>query len=372
MHNPGASALESATIASLIVDYARFQDLLALSASCKALNAPAEKVLYRAFSVSDPNKAYRICQTLSSNSHLAQHVRYFALLYRQSRNTSMSWAAPLPIQFWRAVHHALNSMTRLESLVMSDPSGLPRGDSYTWVLPAEADFRLRELRIQMPWDEDSAAFVARQRHLHSLQSTEISDAYVFPVANPLDRSEPLLPLLEILDAPFRVARQFLDSPLTHLQVFPDIVDSEDCDTLEFISHLWRVRKTLRSLCIHDMHEPRVVEVLRLAARNCPSILYIGILPLPPVSRTAIHASLFSFPKLAMLEIDLGAWNPAAQAPMQKALATELHTYCPALRVLIIWLNNHRFVWRLQYDTGTPQWVGRVESAGGGAGWRHVP
>jgi len=60
--------------------------------------------------------------------------------------------------------------------------------------------------------------------------------------------------------------------------------------------------------------------------------------------------------------------PLPTGALQRILVTELHTFCPSLRVVSLWLSSRRFVWR--HDTETDVWEGQIDQRGFN-GWKSV-
>ncbi|KAI0051498.1 hypothetical protein FA95DRAFT_1534686 [Auriscalpium vulgare] len=369
MTSPGHAVASDVTLVSLIIEHASAHDLPALCRASKSLNAPAERALYKALTFYEPHTAGQVCRVLAHAPRLAQLVRAFSIVARYSRVRLP--AGDLPNTWWQNVAHALRGMSALESLVLANLAG---PTPYGWVLPAAPVFQLREARILFPWTADADAFVMHQRALRFLHVVDIAPGLDVPgvqeQAALADAPDVLLPALEIIDVPVRIATQFLGSPLTHIQVIPDAESlSSSGDVMAFMSHLWRVRETLRSLAVHDAPEYRSAEIVLQVAQHCPGLQYLGVLALPPASRSTLHTHLMGLPKLVILELEVSRWSPAPSLPMQRALATELQTYCSSLRIMIFWLHSHRFVFHLNQDTGV--WVGRADPGPGGPSWRYL-
>lgn len=70
----------------------------------------------------------------------------------------------------------------------------------------------------------------------------------------------------------------------------------------------------------------------------------------------------------MLEFELSTWMPLPTGALQRILVTELHTFCPSLRAVSLWLSSRRFVWR--HDADTDAWEGQIDQRGL-SGWRSV-
>ncbi|KAH9030015.1 hypothetical protein EDB84DRAFT_1495547 [Lactarius hengduanensis] len=229
----------------------------------------------------------------------------------------------------RRLYHS--PLPRLDALAID-----ARGMRLSWVLPLAPSFRLRDLRLCFPLEAQAAAFVRTQTALRTLLTTaEVADPDPIPEPDTMD-----LPFLSTVECPLRLAHALVRSPLlTHLQ-------------------------TLRSLSLYDVPEALTVD-------HCPQLRYLGVLPLPAgpyapsPSRTAVHEALTRFEALVMLEFELGTWMPLPTGALQRILVTELHTFCPSLRTVSLWLSSRRFVWH--HNTDTDVWRGRSTSAGSVAG-----
>ena len=88
----------------------------------------------------------------------------------------------------------------------------------------------------------------------------------------------------------------------------------------------------------------------------------------PPQRIAVHEALTCFEALVMLEFEISTWTPLPTGALQRILVTELHTFCPSLRTVSLWLSSRRFVWRHNADTDV--WEGQVDQRGL-SGWKSV-
>ena len=82
----------------------------------------------------------------------------------------------------------------------------------------------------------------------------------------------------------------------------------------------------------------------------------------------MHEALTRFEALVMLEFEISTWTPLPTGALQRILVTELHTFCPSLRTVSLWLSSRRFVWRHNADTDV--WEGQVDQRGL-SGWKSV-
>ena len=296
--SPVALALNEPVIISSITSHARVTDLPSLCLTTKSLYSSATQRLYNSLILTNPSTAFLACETLACTPSLATHVRGLVL-------------GPGPPRVWPALQRALEILPLLEVFAID-----ARGVRLSWVLPLAPSFRLRDLRLCIPWDAQVAAFVRTQTTLRALWVLELAEDYspssqpaLAPAssksrhggaadavevahtraefADPAPVPETLdLPLLATVECPLRLAHAFARSPLTHLQVLGDSgadarAPGRDAHLLRLIPRLACADKTLRSLSLYDVPEARTADVLALAAHHCPQLRYLGVLPLPP-------------------------------------------------------------------------------------------
>jgi hypothetical protein len=290
--SPAALALNHPVIISSITSHARVSDLPSLCLTTKSFYSSATQRLYNSLILTNPSTAFLACETLARTPGLATHVRGLVL-------------GPGPPRVWQALQRALEALPLLEVFAID-----ARGTRLSWVLPLAPSFRLRDLRLCIPWDAQVAAFVRSQTTLRALWVLELAEDYspssqpalapassgsrhadAVEVAAESTNPEPVpetldLPLLATVECPLRLAHTFARSPLTHLQVLGDSgadarAPGRDPHLLRLIPRLARANKTLRSLSLYDVPEACTVDILALAAHHCPQLRYLGVLPLPP-------------------------------------------------------------------------------------------
>ncbi|KAH8994105.1 hypothetical protein EDB86DRAFT_2805224 [Lactarius hatsudake] len=347
--SPAALALSDPVVVSIIASHARVTDLPSLCLTTKSFHSSATRRLYHSLVLANPSTALLACETLACTPALATHVRGLVL-------------GPGPPRVWQALQRALEALPRLDALAID-----ARGMRLSWVLPLAPSFRLRDLRLCFPLEAQAAAFVAHP-------TTEVAGPDRMPEPEPEPEPDTMdLPFLSTVECPLRLAHALVRSPLTHLQVLGDSgadarATGRDAHLLHLIPRLACAHKTLRSLSLYDVPEARTADVVALAAQHCPQLRYLGILPLPAGPRTAVHEALTCFEALVMLEFELGTWMPLPTGGLQRILVTELHTFCPSLRTVSLWLSSRRFVWRRNTDTDV--WEGQVDQRGL-SGWKSV-
>ena len=297
--SPAALALNHPVVISFITSHARVSDLPSLCLTTKSFHLSATRRLYHSLILTNPSTAILACETLARTPGLATHVR--GLVLGQG-----------PPHVWQALQRALEVLPRLEAFAID-----ARGIRLSWVLPVAPSFRLRDLRLCIPWDAQVAAFVRTQTTLRALWVLEVAEdcrpsvasakargtaEEVAPPSNAtttaevagLDKSSDEtsldLPLLNTTECPLSLAHQFVHSPLTHLQVLGDsgpvtgaqrgALMDRDALLLRLIPRLACAHKTLRSLSLYDVPEARTIDVVALAAEHCPQLRYLGTLSLP--------------------------------------------------------------------------------------------
>ncbi|KAH9015734.1 hypothetical protein EDB83DRAFT_2232641 [Lactarius deliciosus] len=354
--SPATLALSDPVVVSIITSNACVTDLPSLCLTTKSFHSSATRRMYHSLVLANPSAALLACETLARTPGLATHVRGLVL-------------GPGPPRVWQALQRALDALPRLDALAID-----ARGMRLSWVLPLAPSFRLRDLRLCFPLEAQAAAFMRTQTALRTLlvahPTAEVADPDTMPEPEP-DTMD--LPFLSTVECPLRLAHALVRSPLTHLQVLGDSgadarATGRDAHLLHLIPRLACARKTLRSLSLYDVPEARTADVVALAAQHCPQLRYLGILPLPAGPRTAVHEALTCFEALVMLEFELGTWMPLPTGALQRILVTELHTFCPSLRTVSLWLSSRRFVWR--HNTDTDVWEGQVDQRGL-SGWKSV-
>ncbi|GLB45335.1 hypothetical protein LshimejAT787_2100950 [Lyophyllum shimeji] len=315
-------------------------DLAALCRTCKAFQREAEVRLYDALYLSDPARAHLACTTVSANERLALLVRTFCFTVETRR--------PLTHSFWLVVKHALDQMHNLEHLVLYD-STFANG----WVLePTQIRFQLRDAKLRFMWDAQLVAFLEGQRKLQSLHTFDRLDD-----TNRVPPAPGSLPLLRNFDGTLMVGMQLLDSPLTHLQM---MVDREMLPSLAgLLPRLRSVHKTLRSLSLLDVPEDLVAETSAILASVCPNLVYLGLIPLPPIHRHDFYHSLLKMHSLRCIQLDVLAWSPHPNIHAQRAIAIEMRVYCPSIHHVVFWIGQTRFRW--QFVDDAQEWHSHVDT-----------
>jgi len=290
----------------------------------------------------NPTIAFKACQSIADTERLGLYVRDFYIYQESSRR---GHNMTLPLHFWQAVQAAFAKMHNLELLYIHDPAGVN-----TFILDStRIKFQLRHAQLRLDWDQHIVDFLSTQRRLDVLQVADGPD--ILEPHLPRDA----LPVLHQFTGAITVAAQLLNCPLTHLQVTCDNVASAFLDA--FISSLFDVRSSLRSLSILEIPDAMAADMLRTIAISCPQLQYIGVLSFPSRHRERFHRSLMSIPDLRAMEIDITKWDPQPTGILQKVITTELRMFSPLVEIIAIWVGQNRFVWSLEGDA----WVYQFET-----------
>jgi hypothetical protein len=213
----------------------------------------------------NPTIAFKACQSIADTERLGLYVRDFYIYQESSRR---GHNMTLPLHFWQAVQAAFAKMHNLELLYIHDPAGVN-----TFILDStRIKFQLRHAQLRLDWDQHIVDFLSTQRRLDVLQVADGPD--ILEPHLPRDA----LPVLHQFTGAITVAAQLLTCPLTHLQVTCDNVASAFLDA--FVSSLFDVRSSLRSLSILEIPDAMAADMLRIIAISCPQLQYIGVLSFP--------------------------------------------------------------------------------------------
>ncbi|KAG6898582.1 hypothetical protein C0993_005859 [Termitomyces sp. T159_Od127] len=324
--------------------------LHALCLTSRAFHRDAAPHLYASLYLATPRQAHLACRTLAANRRLAACVRAFWFSDESQRGR-------LPRAFWLAIAAALAAMPGLQRLCLFDAE-LENG----WILATAAPFRLREAKLHFAWDAHLVAFLAAQPALHTLQCFDrIDDAA--PAAPHLPLPRPALPALRRFDGNLLAAAAILPlaPPLTHLQAAVE----DAAHVPRFLRRLHSVRTTLRALSVLDLPDALAADAVDALAARCPGLVYLGLVPLPPVARHAVLAPLMCLPALRTVQFDLTHWVPHPDVRAQRALACEVHTFCAQIRNIVFWVGSTRVRWAwvvLQREDGKDcgQWHSHVD------------
>ncbi|KAG6914598.1 hypothetical protein DXG01_016432, partial [Tephrocybe rancida] len=243
-------------------------DLATLCLTCKAFQREAEVRLYDSLFFADVGRAHLACKTLSTNDRLALLVHTFWF------NDESRRPLPPPRQFWVLVQGALCRMHNLVNLSLFDIS-----HANGWILdPAHVKFQLHEAKLHFTWDTQLVRFLEAQTKLQRLQTFDrVEDARRIGIA----LAAGSLPVLKRFDGTLMVALHILTAPLTNLQI---MIEEGVVNRLsDFLPRLCvPIHKTLHALSMIDLTEGIAADALDIVASKCPDLLYIGLIPLPPI------------------------------------------------------------------------------------------
>ncbi|KAG5735080.1 hypothetical protein E4T56_gene20502 [Termitomyces sp. T112] len=348
--------------------------LHALCLTSKSFYREAEPHLYASLSLTSPQQAYLACRTLAANKRLAKLVRAFWFNDEtQNRNNGHG----LPRRFWEGIRSALAGMKKLQRLCLFDtelsnawildPAGYTTISSNTSTIAFEPPFQLHEAKLHFTWDTHLVSFLSTQRALNTLQTFDIIEDAVPRLPLP----EGSLPLLQRFDGTLMVAHNILrlGCPLTNLQAaIEDGVHAPEY-VLGFLRRLAGVGKTLKALSVLEMPEGLAGDAVDIIVSLCPNLMYIGLVPLPPVHRHTIYAPLTRLRNLHTAHFDLTTWTPHPEVRAQRAIACEVRTFCPGIANVVFWVGNTRtrWTWVVQqgrhhcYEHGEKREVGQWHS-----------
>ena len=254
-------------ICQYIVQYADFSDLPALALVQRALQESAEMRLYQTLSIVHSPFTYDLFNTIIRTPRLGPLVKNLQLFRESGRDVNPTRQAYndrliMNNQYWVIVREALKAMSGLKSLTLMDPTL-----RNSWVLdPTETevemvqddqdggfamrevvrenyfDFKLRELRIFVKWDENASAFVQQQDQLRRLQvMTSRSGTHGLILPQPLPNADTqTLRNLSIYEGPLGVTPYLYACPILQMKLTLELLDGDEIDESEF-------RETCRSL-----------------------------------------------------------------------------------------------------------------------------
>ncbi|KAF8073377.1 hypothetical protein FPV67DRAFT_1477565 [Lyophyllum atratum] len=313
-------------------------DLAALCRTCRAFQREAEVRLYHSLFFLDPDRAHSACRTLSHTPRLALFVHSFTLESRR----------PLTHSFWLGVKEALEQMSNLEILVLYD-STFANG----WVLNStDIKFQLHHAKLRFVWDVPLVRFLENQHKLQTLHTFDrMEDVERLPI------SPDSFPMLQSFDGTLMIGMQMLPSPLVYLQM---MIDNDLLPHLmTLLPRLSKVHKTLRSLSLLDLPEELVGETLSIVSSVCPNLLALGLIQLPVIHRQEFHHSLMHMHHLKFIQLDVLGWAPHPNIPAQRALASEIRTYCPSVHHVVFWIGATRFRWHFVEEAY--EWHSQVDA-----------
>ena len=155
--SPAALALNHSIVVSFITSHARISDLPILCLTTKSFHPSAIRHLYHSLILTNPSTAFLACETLARTPVLATHVH--GLVLGQG-----------PPHVWQALQRTLEVLPRLEAFAID-----ARGIRLSWALPLAPSFRLRDLRLCIPWDTQVTAFVRMQTTLRALWILKVAE-----------------------------------------------------------------------------------------------------------------------------------------------------------------------------------------------------
>ncbi len=276
-------------VAWRIVSHADPVDLPVLARTSRSLQHEAETRMYTVIELYHGARAHRVCVVIATSQRIADLVRQFVLLNRETRDVARQQQQPLQVlqqhfidsrEYWEAVRAAIARFRVLDFLQVSDPRR-----THSWVLapaarpsqgqnssmPTIIRRRVRDTRLYLACDENVLRF---------LDETDIQALTIADVAE----DAPLRPLapnslqhLTTFEGPLILVMQLAHSPLTHLKV---PIDTEEALSLlpVVLPELYVFK--LRALSLMQIPEECTLKCLDAISISCPQLRYLALIPLP--------------------------------------------------------------------------------------------
>ncbi|KAH6907654.1 hypothetical protein BKA70DRAFT_360968 [Coprinopsis sp. MPI-PUGE-AT-0042] len=330
----------SAELYSRIVDCVvpRRGDLARLCMVCKAFQREAEARLYGQVGLPDPRRTFIFNHAIIANERYGLYTKifWFHPPFPNGRD-------PLPIlpnPFWEAMQAALAKMPNLKSLTALDHA---KDNGWVFDPPQPFAFQLREARLRLKWDEHLIHFLRTQPSLASLQLIDFPEPHTEETCQ--------LPNLVTFEGSLAAGAQFFEaSPLKNMHL------SVHKDSLPLLATL---PSTVRGLTLLEVPEEMAMSTLDLVTSRCPNLVHLGQFHFPVLKHHKFIKLLMRLPDIRSVEIDITHWMPTPILSAQRALASELKTFNPTLRLVFFWINHNKIRWLWNETKET--WVSKVES-----------
>lgn len=286
-------------VARGIALYTDRNGLAVLARTTRTCQVAAESRLYESLEVPHGRLAFTICHTLASCPRVAIYVRNFILHSQPQRTRDREHDQAVLIQmqrtvqrrdYWDIVRSALANMHNLDYLHMTDPTF-----TNSWVLCPTNNWTMRptEVRINLPWDENVAAFLEPQDRLEVLCIAEVPENIPLVPLSPT-----ALPNLNAYEGPIILIDQLINRPITNLK-FP--IDTEDAVSLLplILPELNRFPR-LSSLSIVGMPLEMAASCTLAISKASPDLKYLSYIPLPIDHKTVSSITMLSFRVISYL------------------------------------------------------------------------
>ncbi|KAI0051490.1 hypothetical protein FA95DRAFT_282733 [Auriscalpium vulgare] len=367
----------SPEIYSLVVAFVRSRnDICTLCRVSKGFQRAAERALYNTLHMTVPNKSVALCNLLNDQprfpplvSALTISLRGIELSSEDSNDSVDDSTSSLPPDYWECVARALRSTTHLRFLSIYLGTGMD--PKVAWILDG-CIFQLQMFHCDMAWDDALVSFLSHQHRLSDLHVADFNNedtTNTVSISHHPLRQAHVLPRLSFLECGFPEVVNILvpRRPVTHVKSCfsrPDVPGKRE-ELALLLNSLRSSSQALRALNIADSSYtdsfsqeflPRIVS----AFAPDPTLRYVGplVLPVDGRQRLAFYSCLRRLSQLRATELEVSDWEPPPTSfAAMRALASELHMYCPSVNVVVFSRNFESKVlmsvdglWRMDEET----------------------
>ncbi|KAI0312255.1 hypothetical protein OF83DRAFT_1087139 [Amylostereum chailletii] len=340
----------SPEIYSLIVkSLGNRSDLCNMCRVSKPFQAAAERALYNTLQMTEPAGTVALCELLAEQKRLAPLVVALTVSFSDrseasATDTDHSESSPVP-EYWDAIARALRRTVHLRFLNIHIDNGGPADQA--WILSG-CQFQLKTFHCDLSWDGALISFLSTQSALSDLNIADFREdipenATISALPPTVPRS---LPTLSILECTFTEAVALLvpGRPVTHIKSCfsrtEPAAKRAELDLLVF--NLCLSTRPFLSVNIADSsYTERFSQQFLSRLVNAfvpdPQLRYSGpfALPVDGRERLRFYALLRQLVYLQCTELDVSTWDPPpVSVPAMRALASELHIYCPSVTAII--------------------------------------
>ncbi|KXN82106.1 hypothetical protein AN958_03198 [Leucoagaricus sp. SymC.cos] len=300
----------------------RRTDLFALLTTCKSFHSLVEPLVYSHIIFTDVRRIRLFMNTLTTSeagARLGMMIKTFGINLNELRaRTPVYVPVVLRREFWESVRVGLGFMKALESFVLVQTPGLRIG--FSWILDeGEMPFALKEVKMQMTFDNHVARFLNRQSEKGRLRAVQVSNASATrslaldPSSGEqqqevvVEEEEVKLNGVEVLDISLSVT-PYIDvwtlGSLTNLQLVVDLpMNNAGAETIVatiahlLISHWSSTPPPLRGLSIIDLPPSFSSTLLSsLTGTTSSTTASYAVHQLSRLSETLHHISHLHLPK----------------------------------------------------------------------------
>ncbi|THH19501.1 hypothetical protein EW146_g1676 [Bondarzewia mesenterica] len=320
-------------------------DLSTLCRVSKGFRIAAERALYNTLQMTNPNSSIYLCTLLAGQPRLSPFVVALTIFTQDVNGNTDPESSSLPPHYWESVARALRKLRRLRFLDIHIDNG--SSPSNSWVLNG-CTFQLQSFHCDFIWDANLVAFLSTQTDLTDLSIADFNDdtpANLSLTARSLRQAESL-PKLSFIECTFTEAIGILapGRPITHVKSCFSRADlnARRAEMAIFLSNLRLSTASLRSINVADSSYTEEFSLDFLsslvdAMSPHPKLCYLGtvVLPVDGRERLKFYGQLRRLRALECVELEVSDWVPPPLMPLaQRALASELHLYCPSITTVI--------------------------------------